>query len=621
MKPACLSACLLLCVSACTHAPQRPPAFGPPDSRPLPFVKSGRVLPERLAPALQSSRSSLDASLLPFSQVRLDAADPQVQHYEVQLVVVPAAEGRAEGLAAVWMSGRAQADGSTLTRLVASFSADGGRSFLPLQTVFGGNPVAVQFDPTLSFDSRSQRLLIGVMEQEGVDDRERRLWLARSQPGAPQSMLPGEEIVGPQRVYMDKGWLASGTDPSGGAVIYLTDVAGVRSSRDAGQSWSGPRQLDSATNLIQPLVLSDGRLFISYFGFGPQGLQTGFVHGHDENTLSEPRAAHDFLGSFQELVSTGVPGGFRIAPTAVVAESAVDGRLYMVLSDVTRRRAEPAPEVDLDLVLLSSADGGRSWGARRNLSDGLQPWDDQFMPWLQVDRQGHLHLAYFETASDPLGDGRASAEVHVWYARSEDAGASWVRTRLTSQPIPSERTRWSPLGNAADAQFLGDYIGLTTGTDAAFVAHPVFDGVGLGMAVSRIPLSASSMPLPSNPLALAGLWYEPATSGQGLQIDWLEGDVLALVFFGHRDSGANMFLTGAIGQRPQFGETLRIPLLRVSGGRFNGLNPALIERSSWGELELRFDSCTSARAVLRGQDGEQTLQLLRLGRPPGVACP
>jgi hypothetical protein len=619
MMPALLVSAVLMTLAACVQVEPRPAGFGPPTAAPLPFGKHYTGEPERMPPPLLPSESRLDTAGLAFTQTRLDPLDPQLQHYEVQLVSVPSAQGRPEGVAAAWMTGRPQPDGSTLTRLAVAYSTEGGRSFLPLAVPFSAEEAAIQFDPTLAFDTDAQRLLVGVMEQTST---RRNLWLARSQQGAPESMLPGREVDPPTLPYVDKGWLATGVDTQGRPVQYLTDVNGVRVSRDAGASWSTARPLPNAFNLIQPLVLSDGRLFISYLGLSSgSSSQVLFVQGPDETALSPALALHDFNVGLAALTGEGIPGGFRVAPTPVVAESPRDGRLFFVVHDGGARRPGSPSEVDIDLILRISEDGGRSWGAARNVSAGLDPFADQFMAWLQVDAAGRLHLVYFETPADSPGDLHARADVHVWYARSADDGQSWARTRLTTQPIPSGQTRWSPVGNVPDAQFIGDYLGLVIGEDAAFAAHPVFDGSGFGMAVSRIPLPAAQSTGPANPLALAGLWYEPATSGQGFQIGWIEGGVLTVMFFGHRDSGENLFLTGTLAQTPRFGETLRIPIQQARGGRFNGLDPTRIERSSWGEMELRFESCDRAAAVLRGADGVQSLQLQRIGRPPGVVCP
>ena len=588
----------------------------------MPFGKYYRGVPERMPQSHLPSTSMLDTTELRVSRARLDTPDPQMQNYEVQLKVVPARNDRPEGVYAAWMTGRQQPDRSTLTRLALAYSANGGRNFQPIPSPFSDIPGTIHFDPTLEYDPATDSVLVSKLLMNA--DYKANLWMAKTLPGSPDRIGAGRVVEQPPHLSLDKGWLAAGTDTQGQAVIYHTDVRGVRASRDGGETWTDPRTLNKVYNLLQPLVLADGRLFISYFGRADDDTaQALFVAGDSEasNSLYFPASLHDFAGSLREITESAVAGGFRTAPAAVVAQSPIDGRLFAVLHDVTARREGAPRDLDVDVLLRVSNDGGRTWGAARNLSAGLEPYSDQFMPWLDIDAAGGLHLIYFETSTGPQADERESVDVHLWYARSLDAGASWQRTRLTPEPIPSQLTRWAPYGDVNNPQFLGDYISLVSGSDAVFAGHPVYENGTLGMAVSRIELSTAPSVSPSNPLALAGLWYEPATSGQGFQIDWIEGDVLTVVFFGHRDSGQNLFLTGIHSGRPSFGETLSIPLQQVGGGRFNGLSPEAIQRSAWGTLELRFDSCGAATARLSGVDGEQSLSLQRIGRPPGIACP
>lgn len=130
---------------------------------------------------------------------------------------------------------------------------------------------------------------------------------------------------------------------------------------------------------------------------------------------------------------------------------------------------------------------------------------------------------------------------------------------------------------------------------------------------------AAAIPI-ADPRGLIGAWYEPASSGQGFELQWLEGDVLLVFFYGHRDNGANLFLTGTRGGRIDYGQTITIAMTETSGGRFNAFNPASILRQPWGTLQLNFNSCTAATATLSGTDGSKTLQLQRLGRTPGLDC-
>jgi murein DD-endopeptidase MepM/ murein hydrolase activator NlpD len=123
-----------------------------------------------------------------------------------------------------------------------------------------------------------------------------------------------------------------------------------------------------------------------------------------------------------------------------------------------------------------------------------------------------------------------------------------------------------------------------------------------------------------DPRGLIGSWYEPATSGQGFEIQWIGGNTLLVYFYGHRDDGSNLFLLGVREGSFEYGQPLDIPLFTTFGGRFNNLDPDTIERADWGTLELTFESCERAMVVLAGEDGEQSLVLERLGRINGLTC-
>lgn len=123
-----------------------------------------------------------------------------------------------------------------------------------------------------------------------------------------------------------------------------------------------------------------------------------------------------------------------------------------------------------------------------------------------------------------------------------------------------------------------------------------------------------------DPRALNGNWFDPATSGQGFDFFVLPGDTFAFMFYGHRNDGRNLILTGVVNRRPRYGETFVIPVVTVTGGRFGLFDPAQIRRDPWGTLSLRFDSCERAAAVLDGRDGRQALDLVPLTRIEGLAC-
>lgn len=119
---------------------------------------------------------------------------------------------------------------------------------------------------------------------------------------------------------------------------------------------------------------------------------------------------------------------------------------------------------------------------------------------------------------------------------------------------------------------------------------------------------------------LIGAWYEPATSGQGFELQWINGNTALLFFYGHRDNGENMFLVGQRDRAWDFGQEVVFELYETRGGRFNGLDPGAIQRPTWGQARVTWVSCEAAVAELEGPDGTQVLTLERLGRTTGLDC-
>ncbi len=119
---------------------------------------------------------------------------------------------------------------------------------------------------------------------------------------------------------------------------------------------------------------------------------------------------------------------------------------------------------------------------------------------------------------------------------------------------------------------------------------------------------------------LIGAWFEPATSGQGFELHWINGDIALVFFYGHHDNGDNFFLLGQRNGMWDFGQEVEFQMYQTTGGRWTDLDPALIQRPAWGTARITFVSCTTAVAELDGIDGTQVLNLERLGRTIGLDC-
>ncbi len=143
------------------------------------------------------------------------------------------------------------------------------------------------------------------------------------------------------------------------------------------------------------------------------------------------------------------------------------------------------------------------------------------------------------------------------------------------------------------------------------------DAQAIDFLVER--LDAPTIPIGA-PAGLEGTFYEPATNGQGFQIQWLEGDRLLLVFYGHRDAQSNLFLIGLRQGRPSYGEDLVFDLVATRNAGFGGFDPSMVQNPAWGIASLRFSDCDHATATLDGLDGRQTLVLQRLTGGPQPRC-
>jgi hypothetical protein len=584
-------------VGACAAVPQAPPQWGPALRGP----PTGRF--ER-APTLPAGTAGG-----PFAVTtrRVDLALAGQQNWEPSLAVVRAGAQSSTGdtVAVLWMTGVAGADGLTRTGLAAARSSDGFRTFATTSVDGPAGLAGIPFDPMTIADVADGRLFRGAMVRAGPPGDRPGLWVEADAAPTIASTDP----------RVDKGWLAAGPRIAGqpGRMLYVAYNLGVQRSLDAGASFSAPVPLPSGASLPHPRVFADGRLGMAYFRSA--GNEARFAVSADEaRTWTVDTSLHAFSIPFATL-SAAVPGEFRIAPLPVWARDPASGALYAVMPDVT---ATSGGERDLDLVLYRSGDEGRSW-FRSPIELGAPPFSDQFAPWIEVDGAGRVHLAWLETRPTAAGDAAPTSAVHAWYARSDDRGATWTSQRLTDAPVESGDTQWSPIAPSPNLQFVGDYLALDVSAHAAYVAHPATFDAAVAMAVSRIEFSPASDTV-ADPRGLAGAWYDPTTSGQGLSMLWIPGGTLVVTYYGYRNDGGNLWLLGVRAGPIRFGETLQIPMDLSRGGRFGAFQPSDVVTRRWGTLTLRFDGCASASATLDGEDGRQTLALVKLAGIEGLGC-
>lgn len=101
-------------------------------------------------------------------------------------------------------------------------------------------------------------------------------------------------------------------------------------------------------------------------------------------------------------------------------------------------------------VFVSSSDDGVAWTEPKEVTASLP--DDQFMPWIDVDPRGTVHVGYYDCSID----GADGANMTVGYTYSLDGGTTWADNRWVGQAAFN-----GDLGHhQSGGPFIGDYIGV-----------------------------------------------------------------------------------------------------------------------------------------------------------------
>lgn len=136
-------------------------------------------------------------------------------------------------------------------------------------------------------------------------------------------------------------------------------------------------------------------------------------------------------------------------------------------------------------------------------------------------------------------------------------------------------------------------------------ADSTTDYAGPGIASVLRELLLPALDHPVTP-ALSGSYYDPATSGQGLNIEVLaDGRVVAYWYTYHAGGQRWYVLQGSVA-----GDRVALEVYRTEGGAF--LDPAPTSLVRAGSAELRWDSCQAARLDYDIEAGRGSYPLTRL---------
>ena len=162
---------------------------------------------------------------------------------------------------------------------------------------------------------------------------------------------------------------------------------------------------------------------------------------------------------------------------------------------------------------------------------------------------------------------------------------------------------------------------------------------GLTLAIAIVPaaLAGTALAVDLNQHGLTGSWYQPATSGEGIELEiypdlvapgvgFLQGSWLTFTTLGSWDYGHDISASGQRwytfgGTVPEAAERATFTLYENRGGNFNRL--PVTSAVPVGTVVLSFSDCTTARMEYAFNDGvgdraSGTISLIRL--LPNVTC-
>jgi hypothetical protein len=327
-------------------------------------------------------------------------------------------------------------------------SHDGGKTWttgvLPVTTA-GGGPFFAAADPVVAFGPDGAVYAQSIAYYRTTSPCRHAVAVTRSDDGGLTFGLPflAVEANCTSDIRPDKDWIAVDTFPANphyGRIysVWDTDRHNLAYSDDRGESWSAP--VDShGQGADLPVVQPNGALTVIARDFS--------ATSHDGGATFDAFVPHD-------SVMYGFPPSHIVGATVGLHAATVDpvtGQLYQVWQDGRFRQF-----LLNDIVMIRSTDGGASWSAPRvvNPGSGRDRWN-RFTPAVAA-YGGFVHVAYRAVRQEP--------SIGMRYVVSSDGGDTFGAERRLGRPGD---IRFAQGPSLAGSFFMGDYMGLVAGADAA----------------------------------------------------------------------------------------------------------------------------------------------------------
>jgi hypothetical protein len=117
----------------------------------------------------------------------------------------------------------------------------------------------------------------------------------------------------------------------------------------------------------------------------------------------------------------------------------------------------------------------------------------------------------------------------------------------------------------------------------------------------------------------SGMWYDPARSGEGLQLEILSPDVALIEWYTYDAQGKQRWIQG-VGNIA--GDSIQFPqVYTTQGGKFGAaFNPDDVKITVVGNLSLTFGDCNTGTFKYTAFGQSQTLPIQRLTQTMGAGC-
>ncbi len=364
-------------------------------------------------------------------------------------------------IVAAWNDWRASPGVSNeVVRAGVALSADGGQTWTDfLVRPPAPNQSGVEGDPMTAYDPRTGTLWVGAISFAGNGG----LYVARKDPGD-DFFQPS--VIADAGGNIDKCWMVAGRNrlTPNSTRLYIAYNLGVIRSSDFGDSWTDPVTLGQGLGFL-PRIGPTGELYVAYWDVNQNRFELKRSLDGGVSFVTRVIALRMDTWSI-ETFNTRFPGTMRVPPLVSLDVDRTSGTLYAVWPDTTDF-SQGAGTANVDVYFSKSVDSGETWSVPVVLN-GEGPFvGDQFFPWIEVDPTGRLHVLFFDTRNTNQVDQTINGMIDVYYAYSEDAGASWNEIRLT--PVP-----WNSANDGLNRpeQFLGDYLGMGVTDDHAWPIYP-----------------------------------------------------------------------------------------------------------------------------------------------------